>query len=97
MVTGTTSSGFAFRVPDGIKNDYRFLRAYKKLKSSTTDQQLDGAVELISAVFGNEAEEDRFLQHLADEHGRADVETVYRELGEIIAAVSEADETIKKS
>ena len=97
MVTGTTSSGFAFRVPEGIKKDYRFLRAYKKLNSGETQRQLDGAVELISAVFGDEAEEDRFLQHIADENGRADVETVYRELGEIIAKASEEDDGIKKS
>lgn len=96
MVTGTTSSGFSFKVPDGIKTDYRFLRAFKKLKSGSTEQQMDGAVELISAVFGNEAEEDRFLLHIADQHGRADVETVYRELGEIIAAASE-DPDVKKS
>ena len=96
MVTGTTSSGFSFKVPDGIKTDYRFLRAFKKLNSGSTEQQMDGAVELISAVFGDEAEEDRFLQHIADQNGRADVETVYRELGEIIAAASE-DPDVKKS
>ena len=97
MVTRTTSSGFEFRIPEGIKKDYRFLRAYKKLRSGATEQQIDGAVELLSSVFGDEAEEDRFLRHLADEHGRADVETVYRELGEILALASEADEGIKKS
>ena len=93
MITGTTSSGFEFRVPDGIKKDYRFLRAYKKLRSGRTDQQLDGALEMV----GDEAEEDRFLQFLADEHGRADVETVFRELGEIIAKASEEDDDVKKS
>lgn len=96
MITGTTSSGFAFKVPDGIKKDYRFLRAYKKLRSGTAEQQLDGAVELLSTVFGDEAEEDRFLRHVADQNGRADVETVYRELGEIIAVASE-DPEVKKS
>ena len=96
MVTGTTSSGFSVKVPDGIKTDYRFLRAYKKLKSGSTEQQMNGAVELISAVFCDEAEEDRFLQHLADQNGRADVQTVYRELGEIIAAASK-DPDVKKS
>lgn len=97
MITGTTSSGFAFRIPDGIKTDFRFVRAYKKLRSPQTQQQLDGAVELISAVFCDEAEEDRFLRHLADENGRADVETVYRELGEIIAYASKEDALVKKS
>ena len=97
MVTGTTSSGFTFQIPDGIKSDYRFLRAYKKLNSGVTGQQLDGAVELISAVFGDEGEEDRFLRHLADENGRADVETVYRELGEIISIASGEDADLKKS
>lgn len=97
MITGTTSSGFAFSIPEGIKKDYRFLKAYKKLHSPTAEQQMDGAVELISAVFASEAEEERFLRHLADENGRADVETVYRELGEIIAIASEEDAATKKS
>lgn len=97
MITGTTSSGFEFRVPDGIKTDFRFVRAYKKLRSTQTQQQLDGAVELISAVFCDEAEEERFLRHLADENGRADVETVYKEIGEIIAYASKEDAAIKKS
>lgn len=97
MITGTTSSGFDFRIPDGIKSDYRFVRAYKKLRSPQTQQQLDGAVELISAVFCDEAEEERFLRHLADENGRADVETVYKEIGEIIVYASKEDAAIKKS
>ena len=96
MIKGTTSSGFSFKVPDGIKTDYRFLRAFKKLKSGSTEQQVAGAIELISVVFGNEAEEDRFLQHVADKNGRADVEPVYRELGEIIAAALK-DPDVKKS
>lgn len=97
MVKGKTSSGFEFTIADGIKSDFRFLRAYKKLKDPDAQKQLDGALELVSAVFANEAEEERFLLHLADENGRADLETVYRELGEIIAIASAEDDGVKKS
>lgn len=97
MIKGKTSSGFEFCVADGIKKDFRFLKAYKKLRSSDSQQQLDGALDLVSAVFANDAEEERFLMHLADENGRADLETVYRELGEIIAIASAEDDGIKKS
>lgn len=96
MLTGTTSSGFTWTIPDGLTSDYRFVKAYQKVKSGNKDKQMEGSLELVAAVFGSEAEENRFLEHLADEHGRADVETVYRELGEIIAAASE-DATAKKS
>lgn len=96
MISGTTSSGFHFSISDGLTRDFRFLRAYKNMQSEDAQQQLDGALDLVSVVFSDEKQEAAFLLHLADEHGRADVETVYRELGEIIAAARE-DPQAKKS
>ncbi len=95
MIIGTTKSGFSFRLTDGITRDFRFLRACKKLRSPDATQQLDGAMELVSAVFADDAEEERFLLHVAGGRGRADIETVYRELGEIIAKASEDADTKK--
>lgn len=95
-ITGTTSSGFSYSIPDGLKQDYRFIRAYRDLKSQDTDKQIDGATGLVAAVFCNEDEEQRFLQHVAEKHGRATVDAVYSEIGEILRACSE-DAEAKKS
>jgi len=97
MVRGITSSGFEFRVPEGIKTDYRFLKAYKKLRAPDSELRLDGILELVGSVFCDETEEERFIRHLADENGRADVELVFNELGEILVAASGEDAGIKKS
>ena len=97
MVTGKTSSGFDFRVPDGIKTDYRFLRAYKKLRAPDAELQLDGILEIVGSIFCDEAEEERFIRHRADQNGRVAVETVFNELGEILVAASGEDAGIKKS
>lgn len=96
MITGTTSSGFAFSVPDGLKRDYHFIHAYKALKSKDPDKQVDGATEMVSAVFCNPDEEQRFLRHVEGKNGRATVDAVYTELGEIIRACME-DGEVKKS
>lgn len=97
MITGTTSSGFEFAVAENLKDDYRLIKAYKKAVSKGRDESVTGTVELVSCVFGNEDEEERFLQHLADENGRVPSERVYRELGEIIRIASEKDNEIKNS
>lgn len=96
MITGKTSSGFSYSIPDGLKQDYRFIRAYRDLKSQDTDKQVDGATGLVAAVFCNEDEEQRFLRHVERENGRATVDAVYTELGEIIRACME-DGDAKKS
>lgn len=96
MITGTTSSGFSFSVPDGLKKDYHFIHAYKALNSKNPDKQVDGAAELVSSVFCNEEEEQRFLRHVEEKNGRATVDAVYTELGEIIRACLE-DAEAKKS
>lgn len=96
MITGKTSSGFSFSVPDGLKQDYHFIHAYKALKSKDPDHQVDGATEMVSAVFCNPDEEQRFLRHVEEKNGRATVDAVYTELGEIIRACME-DGDAKKS
>jgi len=98
MIKGTTSSGFEFSIPDNLKTDFRFIKAYRQLKSGDEDEQLDGALRLVSVVFSNEAEEERFYKHLAgDEGGRVPIADVYREIGEIISIASEKDNEVKNS
>lgn len=85
MIKGTTKSGFDFAIPDGIANDYRLIKAYKKIRSANPDEQMAGAIGMVSVVLGNEAEEERLLAHLAAQNGgRVPVEAVYNEIAEIL-------------
>lgn len=95
MIKGTTSSGFSYTVDERINQDFRLVRAYKKLASGSKMDQVSGAVELVSVVLGSEAEEDRFLRHLAEKYGVADTETVYKEIKEILEAAKGDPDTKK--
>lgn len=98
MVKGTTSSGFEFSIPEHLDKDLRFIKAYRMMKSGDEDEQLDGALKLVSAVFADEAEEQRFYEYLAgSEGGRVPIDVVYREIGEIIRISAEEDKEIKNS
>ena len=96
MIRGITGSGFEFNIPDGMDKDFRFIKAYKKIKSGDEDQALEGAIDLVSAVFANEEEEERFYKHLASQHeGRVPSDILYQELNEIVELAAKKDESVK--
>lgn len=86
-ITGKTKSGFEFSVPDGLSNDFRFVKAYRNYKSRDPEKQVDGICDMISAVFSDEVEEERFYQHIArtygDDSGRVPADRVLLEITEI--------------
>lgn len=92
-----TSSGFECDIPKGLSKDFRFLRARMDLRSPDAEKANQAALDLVPIVFCNEAEEERFLLHLADKHGRVLLEDVFREIGEIMVQAREKDQKIKNS
>ena len=92
-----TSSGFECEIPSGILNDFRFIRARQALKSEDQDRSNQAALDIVSIVFCDEKEEERFLTHLADKDGRIPVEDVFREIGEILVQSGEKDRKVKNS
>lgn len=92
-----TKSGFECDIPKGLTKDFRFLRARMELKSDDPDTANQAALDLVPIVFCDKKEEERFLLHLADEHGRVPLENVFQEIGEILTLSREADKQIKNS
>lgn len=92
-----TKSGFTCNISDHLMNDYRFLKAHRALSSTDAKKSVQAVVDLVSIVFNDETEEERFLQHLADEEGRVPTEKVYQELGEILVAAGEKNKSVKNS
>ena len=97
IMTGKTSSGFDYAVDiDALKSDFRFIRALRRAKSYDENEQVDGAVDLISVVFNDPRAEDRFYAHIAkvygDGTGRVPADKVYNEIGEIFLSASEDNE-----
>lgn len=92
-----TGSGFECDIPSGIFRDYRFIRARQALKSDDQDKSNQAALDMVSIVFCDEKEEERFLLHLADKDGRIPVEDVFREIGEILSQAGDKDKKVKNS
>lgn len=95
MIKGRTSSGFEYTIPEGLKNDWRFVRAFQKLNRGTDEyERLEGATALIECIFSDSAEEERFYKHLAaqSETGRVPTEIVFKEAGEIVDHLSNSEE-----
>lgn len=92
-----TGSGFECEIPSGITQDFRFIKARQALKSDDPDVSNQAMLDMVSIVFCNEEEENRFLLHLADKDGRIPVSDVFGEIGEILAQAGEKNKKIKNS
>lgn len=92
-----TKSGFECEIPAGVYQDFRFIRARQRLRSDDPEVSNQAALDMVSYVFCNQVEEDRFLLHLADENGRIPVEDVFRELGELLAQAGKSNNKVKNS
>lgn len=97
MVKGTTSSGFTFEIPEGLDTDFRFIKAYTWTICGDEDKAMKGVVELVSAIFANnEEEEKRLYEHLGKKHdGRVPFDVLFAEINEIIEIAKSSDEQIK--
>lgn len=96
MITGITESGFEFRIPEGLAEDFRFVIAYKDIRSGDTEKMLDAAIRLVSVVFADDDEEKRFYEHLAEKNGgRVPSTVLFKELFDIITQASGKDRAIK--
>ena len=91
-----TKSG-TWTIPDGIHSDFRFVKAWRDMRSADRDKSFAASIDLVSAVFCDEAEELRFLESLTDETGRVPIREVYAALNELLEAAAEADKDTKNS
>lgn len=96
MVEGKTSSGFEFKIDEGVLEDFLFMRAFKKTTSGKPEEEVEGCVDLVRILFNDESEEERYYAHVAEKYGgRVPVNVLGEELGEIISAVQASSEESK--
>ena len=92
MITGKTSTGFAFALPENRLQDMRILRALaatmKAPDASNPYAQLTALDDLGTLILGAEKYQ-KLLDHVAAEDGRQPPEAVDKELGEILAAFNQ--------
>jgi hypothetical protein len=100
MIEGKTKSGFDFRVPEGLSSDANFLRTLVKFRNMklTPYDRMTAVFDVVSSVFCDEKEEERFYQYFAalNSTGRTDINTIFTEITEIVNYCKEQDERLKK-
>lgn len=95
-VKGTTSSGFDFSIDADVFKDWRLLKAMRKANSKDGEEQFDASFEVVSLIFNDPEEEERFYSFLADKNGgRVPAEVVGAEIGEIMKQVREKNKAAK--
>ena len=94
-ITGKTSTGFEYSIPEGLSTDWNFVRAYQKMMRAKTDMdRLDGASSLLECIFLDRAEEERFYKHLAELHGgRVPIKDLFAAVEEIVKAIGAETDT----
>ena len=89
MITGKTSTGFAFALPENKLQDMRVLRALAAMLKAPDESdpyaQLRAVDDLGNLILGPEKYQ-QLLAHVSDEDGRQPPDAVDKELGEIMAA-----------
>ena len=89
MITGKTSTGFTFALPENKLQDIRIMRALaammKAPDASNPYAQFTALDDLGTLILGAEKYQ-KLLDHVATEDGRQPPEAVGKELGEILAA-----------
>ena len=93
MIKGTTKSGFAFEVNEGISNDFRVLEAIADADSEDESAKVRGSVELVRLILGDGKK--ALYKHLEGIHGSVPVDVVIAEVVEILTACREQSKAVK--
>ena len=92
MITGNTSTGFAFALPENKLQDMRVIRALaatmKTPDESDPFAQMRAMDDLGALILGAEKYQ-KLLDHVTTADGRQPPEAVDKELGEILAAINQ--------
>lgn len=92
MITGNTSTGFAFALPENKLQDMRVIRALSATMKTPDESdpfaQLRAMDDLGALILGAEKYQ-KLLDHVTTADGRQPPEAVDKELGEILAAFNQ--------
>ena len=93
----TSSTGQEYEIPEGLKTDFRFLRAFKRARSGTDEEKFEATVDVVDIVLGSEENVQRFLRDIADESGRVPADRVFAELRSMLDQAAATDAETKNS
>lgn len=88
-----TTSGFVCKVNEKRAKDWRYVKALAEWDSGDESRALKGVTAAIPLLLGKEGEQE-LMNHVADENGLIDSETMIAEFKEIVLLMGEE---VKKS
>lgn len=91
----TTESGFECVIDERKFTDYRFLQKMKKFYSKDEAVQVEGMIDLIPFVLGEE-QNDKLTEFCLDEDGYCDVRRVFNVFQEIFDLAQAENQKVKK-
>lgn len=83
MIKGKTRSGFEFEVAEDIANDMELFEALSDLD----DGDYTALVPVCRIVLGTQKK--ALYDHLRKQHGKAPIDKVYEEIGDILGALKD--------
>lgn len=86
MIRGTTSTGFTFEVNEGIRTDWRFVKALSDIESGDDTKVLAGTTALVELLVGADGEK-RLCDHIKTDEGLIPLKALMAEIAEIIKAL----------
>lgn len=92
MITGKTSTGFAFALPENKLQDMRVLRtlaAMLKAPDESDPYAKLTAMDRLGTLILSSEKYQKLLDHVTTEDGRQPPDAVDKELGEILAAFNQ--------
>ena len=92
MIKGTTSSGFAYELPENAIDNMELVDA---LAAAVNNDPL--AVSCVCRLFLGEEPRRRLYDHLRTEDGRVPIAALSAELGELLAAYGKAGKNSSSS
>ena len=84
MITGTTSTGFAFELEDDVFDDYELLEVLKEIDEGNEEH----VVTMVDILLG-EVQKKLLKEHVRNEKGKVSVTRIMEEVTEIFNLCNE--------
>ena len=84
MITGTTSTGFAFELEDDVFDDYELLEVLKEIDEGNEEH----VVTMVDILLGEEQKK-LLKEHVRNEKGKVSVTRIMEEVTEIFNLCNE--------
>ena len=89
MIEGKTGSGYAFAIDENLMNDFEIVDAIADITDGEPSRLITGLSTFVDKILGKEGKK-ALYDHVRTPDGRVPIESIEKEIGEIMTAAGEA-------